>query len=105
MGNSKQPLLGKTQDLGTGHDQVIKHPDIDQSQRCFQILSECFVCTGWQSATAWVVMTKDDRRRLPIQSFNDHFAWIDTGLCEGPPKHFFGGKDSVLCIQKCNRED
>ena len=66
MGNSQQPLLGKTQDLGSSHDQVIQHSDIDQSQRSFQILSECFVCTGWQSATTWVVVAKNDRRRLLI---------------------------------------
>ncbi len=31
--SSQQPLLGKIQDLGSGHDQVIQHPDIDQSNR------------------------------------------------------------------------
>ncbi|MNN33671.1 hypothetical protein D3C81_1474370 [compost metagenome] len=49
-------------------------------------------------------MRQHDAGRVMQQRLLDHFAWIDAGVGEGAAKHFLGGDQAVLDVQKQHME-
>lgn len=79
---------------------MVKYLYVNQLQSICQFFGDTDVSRAGFRTPWWVVMGKNDRRRIVKQSRLDDFPWIDACRVDCAPKQLITTNDAVLVIQK-----
>ena len=81
-------IFGKRVGIPARDDDVIQHPDVDESQRLFQCMRQRLVGIAGVRFSRRMIVGQNDAGRIVCQSRLDDFTGINTRLLQGAPKHF-----------------
>ena len=98
---SKQAVFGKGIGIqAVPDDEMIEDTNVKQSQSLFQSLRDEFVRLARFGNPRRVVVGKNHRSRIMVQSNFHHFAGINAGSINGAAKQFDKLNDPVLIVQQ-----
>ena len=98
-------MFGERVVLVAGHDEVVDDLDVDECQAGLELLGEPLIRRAGLCTATGVVVRESDRSSVMGERSLDHFAGVDRGLGQRPPKELFDGDQPVLRIQVDDEED
>src|SRR5699024_2092955 len=85
----------------TGTDyNMVEHAYTDQLQCVAQLSGDVAVGRRWFGYAAWVVVGKDDGRRVVLKGRAYHFAGVDACAVQRTAEHFIKGQHPMPVVKK-----
>ncbi|MOA16239.1 hypothetical protein D3C78_1364400 [compost metagenome] len=82
-------MLDHRQGLAIADDEVVEHPDINELQCRLQTAGQHQVSMTGLTHARWMVMAKNQCRRIVCQGALDDFSGIDAGAVDRAAKQHF----------------
>lgn len=100
----EKPLLGQG-GAGFPDDEVIEHPNADETQGVPQALRESPIALTGLAETTWMVMEQQAGARIGTKCLLDDFAGVDRRPVQGTAEQLVNGEDPVSVVEPDYPED
>ena len=104
-GPSEQATFRKADAPGARHDEVVKHPNIDELQSILQPSGDQLVRRARLCNTRGVVVCQQARGGIMPQGFLHHFARMDARAIDRATEEILALDDSMPAIEVDHAED
>ena len=102
---SKQPALSKAEAPSARHNEVVKHPDVDELQRVLQSPGDHLVRRTRLRDAAGMIVHQDARSGIPPQSFLHDFPRMDACGIDRATEELLAFDDAMPGVEVDDAED